>query len=177
MSRAFLRHVHVDTHVQVDIRGCTQRHWHRGRRGRRDRQRRTHVGTLSLSRSRPRSLATLVTPTTSTPVRDNISLISLLCSILHQPIWAGTRKNKFIGRLTVLAGPKRRQHGSSQSRTRLRRWIVGLNPIRSLMTSCRGYTQHFYYIDHSVFPSVVLIHSLIVVYYLGIRPMSFQPSR
>jgi hypothetical protein len=30
---------------------------------------------LSLSRSRPRSLATLVTPTTSTPVQDNISLI------------------------------------------------------------------------------------------------------
>jgi hypothetical protein len=29
----------------------------------------------SLSLSRPRSLATLVTPTTSTPVRDNISLI------------------------------------------------------------------------------------------------------
>jgi hypothetical protein len=29
----------------------------------------------SLSRSRPRSLATLVTPTTSTPVQDNISLI------------------------------------------------------------------------------------------------------
>jgi hypothetical protein len=31
--------------------------------------------SLPLSRSRPRSLATLVTPTTSTPVRDNISLI------------------------------------------------------------------------------------------------------
>jgi hypothetical protein len=30
---------------------------------------------LSISRSRPRSLATLVTPTTSTPVQDNISLI------------------------------------------------------------------------------------------------------
>jgi hypothetical protein len=42
-------------------------------------------------------------------VRDNIRLISLLCSILHQPIWAGTRNNKFTGRLTVLAGPKRRQ--------------------------------------------------------------------
>jgi hypothetical protein len=42
-------------------------------------------------------------------VRDNISLISLLCSILHQPIWAGTRSNKFTGRLTVLVGPKRRQ--------------------------------------------------------------------
>jgi hypothetical protein len=65
--------------------------------------------SLSLSHSRPRSLATLVTPTTSTPVRDNISLISLLCSILHQPIWTGTRSNKFTGRLTVLAGPKRRQ--------------------------------------------------------------------
>jgi hypothetical protein len=32
-----------------------------------------------------------------------------LCSILHQPIWAGTRSDKFTGRLTVLAGPKRRQ--------------------------------------------------------------------
>jgi hypothetical protein len=42
-------------------------------------------------------------------VRDNISLISLLCPILHQPIWAGTRSNKFTARLTVLAGPKRRQ--------------------------------------------------------------------
>jgi hypothetical protein len=28
---------------------------------------------------------------------------------LHQPIWAGTRNDKFTGRLTVLAGPKRRQ--------------------------------------------------------------------
>jgi hypothetical protein len=64
--------------------------------------------SLSLSRSRP--LATLVTPTTSTPVQDNISLIpSRLCSILHQPIWAGACNNKFTSRLTVLAGPKRRQ--------------------------------------------------------------------
>jgi hypothetical protein len=55
------------------------------------------------------SLATLVTPTTSTPVQDNISLIPLLCSILHQPIWAGTRSDKFTGRLRVLVGPKRRQ--------------------------------------------------------------------
>jgi hypothetical protein len=52
---------------------------------------------------------TLVTPTTSTPVRDNASHISLLCSILHQPIWAGTRNNKFTGWLKDLAGPKRRQ--------------------------------------------------------------------
>jgi hypothetical protein len=42
-------------------------------------------------------------------VQDNISLIPLLCSILHQPIWAGTRSDKFTSRLTVLAGPKRRQ--------------------------------------------------------------------
>jgi hypothetical protein len=63
--------------------------------------------SLSLSPSLPRP--TLVTPTTSTPVRDNISHISLLCSILHQPIWAGARNNKFTGRLTVPAGPKQRQ--------------------------------------------------------------------
>jgi hypothetical protein len=42
-------------------------------------------------------------------VQYNISLIPLLCSILHQPIWAGTRSNKFTSRLTVLAGPKHRQ--------------------------------------------------------------------
>jgi hypothetical protein len=59
--------------------------------------------TLSLS------LATLVTPTTSTPVQDNISLILLLCFILQQPIWAGTRSDKFTSRLRVLAGPKRQQ--------------------------------------------------------------------
>jgi hypothetical protein len=52
------------------------------------------AGSLSLS------LATLVTPTTSTPpVRDNTSHISPLCSILRQPIWAGTRSDKFTGRL------------------------------------------------------------------------------
>jgi hypothetical protein len=85
------------THVDIEGGGADET----GRDGR--------TQGLSLSRSRPRSLATLVTPTTSTPVRDNISLISLLCSILHQPIWAETRNNKFTGRLTVLAGPKRRQ--------------------------------------------------------------------
>jgi hypothetical protein len=42
-------------------------------------------------------------------VQDNISLIPLLCSILHQPIWVGTRSDKFTGRLRVLAGPKHRQ--------------------------------------------------------------------
>jgi hypothetical protein len=42
-------------------------------------------------------------------VQDNISLIPLLCFILHQPIWAGTRSVKFTSRLRVLAGPKRRQ--------------------------------------------------------------------
>jgi hypothetical protein len=44
------------------------------------------------------SLAKLVTPTTSTPVQDNISLIPLLCFILHQSIWAGTRGTKFTSR-------------------------------------------------------------------------------
>jgi hypothetical protein len=96
MSRAFLRHVEI-----------------RGTQGRgadeigRDGHTQGLTLSLSLSRSRPRSLATLVTPTTSTPVQDNISLIPRLCPILHQPIWTGARSNKFTGRLTVLAGPKR----------------------------------------------------------------------
>src|SRR5690242_12873630 len=102
MSRAFLKEVHVE------IRGLSTST--RGTLGRSaDETGSTQGLSLSLARSRPRSLTTLVTPTTSTPVRDNISLISLLCSILHQPIWAGTRNNKFTGRLMVLAGPKRRQ--------------------------------------------------------------------
>jgi hypothetical protein len=80
MSRAFLRHVHVTTcsRDNTEVEGGS----HGDKRGdtltqyvdvetetdaRRD--------SLSLSRSRPRSLATLVTPTTSTPVQDNISLI------------------------------------------------------------------------------------------------------
>jgi hypothetical protein len=88
------RHVHVDTRGQREA-GQT-------------RQAETDARRDSLSRSCPRPLATLVTPTTSTPVQDNISLISLLCSILHQPIWAGARSNKFTGWLTDLAGPKRR---------------------------------------------------------------------
>jgi hypothetical protein len=49
--------------------------------------------TLSLSR-------TLVTPTTSAPplARDNTSRVSLLCSILRQPIWPGTHSDKFTRR-------------------------------------------------------------------------------
>jgi hypothetical protein len=41
-------------------------------------------------------------------VRDNTSRISLLCSILRQPIWAGARSDKFIGWLTDPPVPKRR---------------------------------------------------------------------
>jgi hypothetical protein len=59
--------------------------------------------TLSLS------LATLVTPTTSTPVQDNISLIPPLVFHLASTHLAGTRSIKFTGRLRVLTGPKRRQ--------------------------------------------------------------------
>jgi hypothetical protein len=102
-----LTHRHVDTrsrghtlttgHVDIEGGGADEI----GRDGR--------TQGLSISRSCPRALAALVTPTTSTPVQDNISLISLLCSILHQPIWAGARNNKFTGWLTDFAGPKRRQ--------------------------------------------------------------------
>jgi hypothetical protein len=57
MSRAFLREGHIE--VGAGARGDTD----------------TLTTGLSISRSRPRPLATLVTPTTSTPVQDNISLI------------------------------------------------------------------------------------------------------
>jgi hypothetical protein len=44
-------------------------------------------------------------------VRDNTSHISLLCSILRQPIWAGARSDKihWSARLRVSRGPKHRQ--------------------------------------------------------------------
>jgi hypothetical protein len=64
---------------------------------------------LSYSLSRSRSLATLVTPTTSTLVQDNTRPIFPLCSISHQPIWAGTRSDKFTSRSRDPPGPKRRQ--------------------------------------------------------------------
>jgi hypothetical protein len=65
--------------------------------------------SLSCSLSRSRSLATLVTPTTSTLVQDNTSLIPPLCSISHQPIWTGTRNDKFTSRSRDPPGPKCRQ--------------------------------------------------------------------
>jgi hypothetical protein len=66
------------------------------------RDERTNRLTLSLSR-------TLVTPTTSTPlVRGNTSRVSLLCSILRQPIWAGARSDKihWSARSRVPQGPR-----------------------------------------------------------------------
>jgi hypothetical protein len=42
-------------------------------------------------------------------VRDNTSRVSLLCSILHQPVWAGTRSDKFTRWSRDLPGPKHRQ--------------------------------------------------------------------
>ena len=66
--------------------------------------------SLYLSLSCSRSLATLVTPTTSTPVQDNISLILPLVFHLASTHLAGTRGDKFTSRLTDLAGPKRRQY-------------------------------------------------------------------
>jgi hypothetical protein len=53
-----------------------------------------HAGERANEHAHSLSLATLVTPTASTPVRDNTSHISLLCSILRQPIWTGARSDK-----------------------------------------------------------------------------------
>jgi formylmethanofuran:tetrahydromethanopterin formyltransferase len=61
---------------------------------------RGHTGERANEQAHSISLSrTLVTPTTSTPlVRDNTSRVSLLCSILRQPIWAGTHSDKFTRR-------------------------------------------------------------------------------
>jgi hypothetical protein len=62
------------------------------------------TGSLSLS------LANACIPYYEHPlVRDNTSRVSLLCSILRQPIWAGARSDKihWSARLRVPRGPKR----------------------------------------------------------------------
>jgi hypothetical protein len=86
MSRAFLRHADTGTQRSGAIRHTDVRSEGRraeaGRVGE-TRWRQTQTShlrailslSLSLSLSLPRSLATLVTPTTGTPVQDNISLI------------------------------------------------------------------------------------------------------
>jgi hypothetical protein len=51
--------------------------------------------SLLLALSRPRSLATLVTPTTSRIIQGSFPH---LCSISHQPIWAGAHSDKFTHR-------------------------------------------------------------------------------
>jgi hypothetical protein len=54
---------------------------------------------------------TLVTPTTSTPSWRGITraVFSLLCSISRQPIWTGTRSDKFTRRSRDPPRSKRRQ--------------------------------------------------------------------
>jgi hypothetical protein len=103
-------------HLLMSIKGDVQEHGRRGGGGdarQRDGRRRAGPDPLSLalsySLSRSRSLATLVTPTTSTLVQDNTRLIFPLCSISHQPIWAGTRSDKFTSRSRDPPGPKHRQ--------------------------------------------------------------------
>jgi hypothetical protein len=61
---------------------------------------------LTLSRAR-----TLVTPTASTPPWRGVTrtAFSPLCSISRQPIWAGTRSDKFTRRSRDPPGSKRRQ--------------------------------------------------------------------
>jgi hypothetical protein len=59
------------------------------------------------------SLANACNPYYEHPlVRDNTSRVSLLCSILCQPIWAGARSDKihWSARLRVPRGPKRRHY-------------------------------------------------------------------
>jgi hypothetical protein len=93
------------------------------------------TNNLSLSLSR-----TLVTLTASTPplVRDNMSRVSPLCSILRQPIWAGTRSDKFTRRSIDPPGSKHRQLARQVGACCVLtnnfplsfRWVVCSNPLQ-----------------------------------------------
>jgi hypothetical protein len=105
------------SHLLMSIKGDVQKEGKRRKEGRRvdarqrDGRRRAGLDPLSLalsySLSRSLSLTTLVTPTTSTLVQDNTRPIFPLCSISHQPIWAGTHSDKFTSRSRDPPGPKR----------------------------------------------------------------------
>jgi hypothetical protein len=87
-------------------------------------------------------------------MRDNTSHISLLCSILHQPIWAGTRSNKFTGWLTDLAGPK---HRHLQNGIRLKMYLV---PLLESLGLCRPPSDSPFHTGHEVAHSCCLLAAL-----------------
>jgi hypothetical protein len=70
-----------------------------------------HAGERANEQAHPLSRANACNPYYKhTPlVRDNTSRVSPLCSISRQPIWAGTRSDKFTRRSRDPPGPKHRQ--------------------------------------------------------------------
>jgi hypothetical protein len=107
LAHSYTTIVHLDP-LLASIKGRSRAFLEGGRAGERANEQ-AHSLSLSLSLSLSRARATLVTPTTSTPlVRDNTSRVFPLCSILHQPIWAGARSDKFTGQSRDPPGLKRR---------------------------------------------------------------------
>jgi hypothetical protein len=70
-----------------------------------------HAGERSNEQAHSLSLVNACNPYYEhTPlVRDNTSRVSPLCSIFRQPIWAGTRSDKFTRRFRDPPGSKCRQ--------------------------------------------------------------------
>jgi hypothetical protein len=70
-----------------------------------------HAGERANEQAHPLSRANACNPYYEhTPlVRDNMSRVSPLCSFSRQPIWVGTRSDKFTRRSRDPPGPKRRQ--------------------------------------------------------------------
>jgi hypothetical protein len=101
LAHSYTPTVHLDP-LLASIKGRSRAFLREGRVGGRAKR----TGSLSLS------LANACNSYYEHPlVRDNTSRISLLCSILRQPIWAGARSDKihWSARLRVPRGPKRRQ--------------------------------------------------------------------
>jgi hypothetical protein len=97
---------HLLVSIKGDVQGLPKRGSQSGRDAEEANSDTSPQGrTLSLSLS----LATLVTPTTSTPVQDNISLILPLVFHLASTHLGRDTQRQITSRLRVLAGPKRRQ--------------------------------------------------------------------
>jgi hypothetical protein len=111
LAHSYTPIVHLDP-LLASIKGRSRAFIREGRRAGERADKPAH--SLSLSR-------TLVTPTTSTPPWRGVTraVFSPLCSISRQPIWAGTRNDKFTRRSRDPPGSKRRQEDSQETTNRL----------------------------------------------------------
>ena len=103
LAHSYAPIVHLDP-LLASIKGRSRAFMRKGRAGER-----ANEQAHSLSRANACNPYYEHTPL----VRDNTSCVSPLCSISHQPIWAGTRSDKFTRRSRDPPGSKHRQYGWS----------------------------------------------------------------